>query len=95
MTGREQSTTVRQPAELIWRKIKGDSVPLRLVHHDPFEYDIQRRIPGTEKANRMLGFEATTTLEEMLDEVIPWIDHPIRNDMISLPTWFAAGPAAP
>ncbi len=25
------------------------------------------------KAKRILGFEATTTLDEMLDEVIPWI----------------------
>ena len=40
-----ESTTVRQLAELIWRKIKGESVPLRLVHDDPFEYDVQRRVP--------------------------------------------------
>jgi UDP-glucose 4-epimerase len=25
------------------------------------------------KAKRMLGFEATTSLDQMLDEVIPWI----------------------
>jgi UDP-glucose 4-epimerase len=25
------------------------------------------------KAERILGFTATTTLDEMLDEVIPWI----------------------
>jgi nucleoside-diphosphate-sugar epimerase len=25
------------------------------------------------KAREMLGFEATTTLDEMLDEVIPWV----------------------
>ena len=30
----------------------------------------------------MLGFEATTTLEEMLDEVIPWIDAAIRAGTI-------------
>ena len=44
-----------------------------MVSDDPFEYDVQRRVPATEKAKRMLGFEATTTLDEMLDEVIPWI----------------------
>ena len=27
----------------------------------------------TAKARRLLGFEATTTLDQMLDEVIPWI----------------------
>ena len=76
-----ESTTVRRLAEIIWRKIKGD-VPLRLVHDDPFEYDVQRRVPDTVKAKKILGFEATTTLEEMLDQVIPWIDHAIKTGMI-------------
>ena len=30
----------------------------------------------------MLGFEATTTLDEMLDEVIPWIDAAIEEGTI-------------
>ncbi|HYB14524.1 MAG TPA: NAD-dependent epimerase/dehydratase family protein [Streptosporangiaceae bacterium] len=77
-----ESTTVRQLADVIWRKIKGDGVPLRLVHDDPFPCDVQRRVPDTEKAKKILGFEATTTLEEMLDQVIPWIDHAIKNGMI-------------
>jgi UDP-glucose 4-epimerase len=34
------------------------------------------------KAKKILGFEATTTLEEMLDQVIPWIDHAIKTGMI-------------
>ncbi len=77
-----EGVTVRQLAEVIWRKIKGTGVPLRLVHDDPFEYDVQRRIPATGKAKRVLGFEATTTLEEMLDEVIPWIDAAIKAGTI-------------
>jgi UDP-glucose 4-epimerase len=68
-----QSTTVRELAALIWRKVKGPDVPLRVVQDEPFAYDVQRRIPSTEKAKRVLGFEATTTLDEMLDTVIPWI----------------------
>jgi UDP-glucose 4-epimerase len=68
-----ESTTVRELSELIWRKVKGPGVPLRLVHDEPFAHDVQRRIPSTEKAKRILGFEATTTLDEMLDTVIPWI----------------------
>jgi nucleoside-diphosphate-sugar epimerase len=31
------------------------------------------RVPDVRKARELLGFEATTTLDEMLDEVIPWI----------------------
>ena len=75
-------TTVRQLAELIWRKVKGESVPLRLVHDDPFQHDVQRRVPDTEKAKKVLGFEATTTLDQMLDEVIPWIDAAIKEGTI-------------
>ena len=41
-----------QLAEVIWRKVKGDGVPLRIVHDEPFEYDVQRRVPSTEKAKR-------------------------------------------
>jgi nucleoside-diphosphate-sugar epimerase len=67
-----QSTTVRELAELIWSKINGDK-PLRFVHDEPFEHDVQRRVPDVQKARRVLGFEATTTLGAMLDEVIPWI----------------------
>jgi UDP-glucose 4-epimerase len=68
-----QSTTVRELAELIWLKAKGPGAPLRLVHDEPFAHDVQRRIPSTEKAKRILDFEAATTLDQMLDTVIPWI----------------------
>src|SRR6201986_5147718 len=68
-----ESTTVRELAEVIWRKVKGADVPLRLEHDEPFTYDVQRRIPDVGKAKRMLGFEATPSLDQMLDEVIPWI----------------------
>ena len=74
--------TVAQLAEAIWRKIKGPGVPLALVHDPAFEYDVQKRVPSTEKAKRVLGFEATTLLEDMLDEVIPWIDQAIADGRI-------------
>jgi UDP-glucose 4-epimerase len=68
-----EATTVLELAELVWAKIRGPGVPLRVVHDDPFEHDVQRRVPSTEKAKRILGYEATTSLPAMLDEVIPWI----------------------
>ena len=39
----------------------------------PFEHDVQLRVPDVRKATEVLGFEATTSLGTMLDEVIPWI----------------------
>jgi len=77
-----ESTTVLELAEVIWRKVKGPDVPFRYVSDDPFEYDVQRRVPSTEKAKRVLGFEATTSLDEMLDEVIPWIEVAVAEGTI-------------
>jgi UDP-glucose 4-epimerase len=69
----EQSTTVRELAGLIWRKIHGPDRPLQLVHDQPLEYDVQLRVPDVRRAREVLGFKAETTLDIMLDEVIPWI----------------------
>ncbi|HET9895596.1 MAG TPA: NAD-dependent epimerase/dehydratase family protein [Streptosporangiaceae bacterium] len=77
-----QSTTVLELAEVIWRKIKGTDTELRIVNDDPFEYDVQRRVPATEKAKRVLGFEAQTSLDQMLDEVIPWIAEAVKAGTI-------------
>jgi len=78
----EESVTVLDLAERIWRKIRGYEVPLRVISDEPFEYDVQRRVPSTEKAKRILGFQATTTLDQMLDEVIPWIRSAIEAGTI-------------
>lgn len=74
--------TVLELASIIWSKVKGPDEPLRVVHDDPFEHDVQKRVPSVEKAERILGFRAETKLEEMLDEVIPWIDDAIREGTI-------------
>ena len=44
---------------------------MNLVSDPAFEFDVHKRVPSVEKAKRVLGFDAATTLEEMLDEVIP------------------------
>ena len=77
-----QSTTVLELAELIWRKVNGPNKPFRYVSDPGFEHDVARRIPSTEKAERILGFKATTSLDEMLDEVIPWIAAAIQEGSI-------------
>ncbi len=66
-------TTVAELAETIWHKILGDA-PLKLVHDEPYEHDVARRVPDVGKAAEVLGFIAPTSLDEMLDEVIPWVD---------------------
>ena len=74
-----QSTSVKELAEVIWRKIKGPETPLSLVSDTPYEYDVQKRVPDVTKARELLGYEATTSLEEMLDEVIPWVTQAVND----------------
>jgi nucleoside-diphosphate-sugar epimerase len=68
-----RSTTVRELAEIVWRKVHGPNRPLHLVSDPAYEHDVQMRVPDVRKAREVLGFEATTPLEDVLDEVIPWI----------------------
>ena len=75
------STTVLELAEMIWTKIRRE-VPFRYVSDPPFEYDVACRIPSTDKAREILGFEARTTLDTMLDEVIPWIEQALADGII-------------
>lgn len=76
------STTVLELAKLIWAKIHGPERPFRYVSDPPFEHDVSKRIPSVEKAKQILGFEASTTLDEMLDEVIPWIRDALKEGII-------------
>ena len=77
-----ESTTVLELAELIWRKVRGNEIPLRTVADPPFEHDVARRVPATSKAEKLIGFRATTSLDAILDEVIPWIQHAIDENTI-------------
>ena len=76
-----ESTTVLELAEKIWQRLRPGE-PFRYESDPPFEHDVQRRIPSTEKAKRVLGFEATTSLDEMLDEVVPWIRDAVGKGLI-------------
>lgn len=72
------STTVLRLAKLIWAKINGDRI-FNYVCDEPFEYDVRKRIPNVEKAKNLLGFEAKTSLDEALDEIIPWVKNQINT----------------
>jgi UDP-glucose 4-epimerase len=76
-----ESTTVLNLVEIIWKKINPDK-PLKVISEPGFEYDVAKRIPSVEKAKHVLGFEATTSLDSMLDEVIPWIKEMIKEEWI-------------
>ena len=65
------ATTVLELAKLVWGVLSPDRV-FAWVSEDPYVYDVQRRIPNTEKAERVLGFKAQVSLEESVTEVIEW-----------------------
>jgi len=71
------STTVLELAEAIWKKLR-PGIPFRYVSDEAFKYDVQKRVPDVSKARTKLDFEATTSLDEILDEVIPWIQKQIE-----------------
>jgi nucleoside-diphosphate-sugar epimerase len=71
------STSVLELAEVIWKRLK-PGVPFRYTSDAPFKYDVQKRVPDVSKAKELLGFEAKTDLNTILDEVIPWIQKQIE-----------------
>jgi nucleoside-diphosphate-sugar epimerase len=73
----EVSTNVLELAQLIWKKINGDK-PFVYLSDKPYEYDVQKRVPDVNKAMNILGFNAKTSLDDALDEVIPWIEQEIK-----------------
>jgi len=73
----DENTTVLELSKTIWKKINKDK-PFRYVSDSAYTHDVQKRIPDTTKAKRILGYEAMTTLDEMLDEVIPWIEKQVE-----------------
>lgn len=75
------ATSVKELAEAIWKKIHPET-PLRLVHDQPYHYDVQVRVPDVSKARTVLGYDAPTELSAMLDEVIPWIAEELKHGRI-------------
>ena len=70
-------TTVLELSEAIWHKIHKGAKPFNYISDPPYPYDVQFRSPDTDKAARVLGFKAETSLSEILDEVIPWIEQQV------------------
>ena len=67
-----QGHSVLELAEAIWTIMKPGK-PFRTTSEEPFKYDVQMRVPDVQKAKNLLGYEATTPLNTILEEVIPWV----------------------
>ena len=75
--GGTETVTIQRLAELTQQKLGYAPSPLR-AHYITYEslpgnyQDVIHRVPNTEKAERLLGFEATVGLDEGLDRTIAW-----------------------
>lgn len=63
-------TTIFGLAETICRVLKSDS---KIVFRDALSADIELRIPSTDKASQLIGFDAEVDLEQGLLETAKWI----------------------
>lgn len=78
----DESITVVALGEKIWKKVKGIDAKFEYISDDPYPHDVQKRIPDTSKAKNVLGFEAKTSIDEVIEKVIPWISNAIENNLI-------------
>lgn len=77
-----ESISVLELGEKIWKMINGQDSAFEYVSDSPFPHDVQKRIPDTSKAKEILGFEATTTIDDVLLEVVPWVKDAISKNLI-------------
>lgn len=66
------ATTVLELAQEIW-EILNPGAPFEYVSDEPYAYDVQKRIPDTSKAERLLGFKSEVALKESIKEVIEFM----------------------
>jgi len=67
-----QSTSVLELAKIVWDIINPNE-EFKIIHDEPFEYDVQKRIPDVTKAKEILGFETEISLKESVNEVINYL----------------------
>ena len=71
-------TKIIDAAKIIYNKINPNK-KLNIKFEKPYLYDVQKRSPSVIKAKELLGFEAKTSLEDSLNEIIPWIENQIKE----------------
>lgn len=67
-----EPTTVIELAKIIWNLIQPNK-EFKYISDEPYLYDVQKRIPDTEKAFNDFGFKAKTNLKDALKIIIPWV----------------------
>jgi nucleoside-diphosphate-sugar epimerase len=69
--GSQEAVEMRELARRIWNRCGRDR-DIAFETTESFEHDVQKRIPDSSKAARVLGWEPEVTLDESLDGYITW-----------------------
>jgi UDP-glucose 4-epimerase len=80
-----EELAVKEIAAIVWEACGNDPAELELEHLPSFDVDVQRRWPSTEKARRLLGWEARIGVREGIADTVRWFRSRANE----------AGPAAP
>jgi UDP-glucose 4-epimerase len=68
----DEELSVREIAAIVWEACGNDPGELELEHLRSFEVDVQRRWPSTEKAKRLLGWQARIPIRDGVADTVRW-----------------------
>ena len=74
-----EELTVKEIAAIVWEACGNDPAELELEHLESFEVDVQRRWPSTEKARRLLGWEAQIGAREGIADTVAWLRARVKS----------------
>lgn len=74
--GSSDGITMLELAEKIWEYC-GRAETFAVDRTEAFRHDVQKRVPDSSKARKVLGWEPEVTLDESLDEYITWYQNAI------------------
>ena len=67
-----EELTVREIARIVWEACGNDPAELEFRHLPSFEVDVVRRWPSTEKARRVLGWQARIGVRDGIADTVAW-----------------------
>jgi UDP-glucose 4-epimerase len=67
-----EELTVKEIAAITWEACGNGAADFELEHLPTFEVDVQRRWPSTEKARRLLGWQAQIGAREGIAQTVEW-----------------------
>ena len=84
--GNPEEVTIKELAEKIVEKTGSTStieyIPYSVAYGEGFE-DMRRRVPNIEKANRLVGFQPTRTLDNIITDVVAEFRDRLKTDAAS------------